>query len=412
MASAPIRRETKKRGVWYQVRWEFNGRWQQVDEVGHADALLAQAWVSNVMRNQIESNKDKVDPRIKRREYLNPVAIAEATRSTGNAEDKTFREVVDEWFTTKTVAASTEKNNRSKLKHFAAWNDMSVGLINHHVLNARYRELLSEYNEFCDGPIYKSTAEGIMATVCEVLNYAFGEEYTKFSARGARAAKKFAFKAPTLNKSAARNSFTKAQILALLAALPTVQDRLIVRFMIATGGRIGEVMALNVEDVDIAGGVVIFANHMVSTKRMVGTKGTRGGEVGPAYEVVMDTKLWAEMAEFIKGRRHGEPLWIRTSSGRGRRAVSPYLCASTWRTNVFNVAVARLMESGALTRKATPHWTRHTTGSWGRTKLPSRLLSDHMRHVDTRTTALYEHKSAADVATIRTALDEVFDDVA
>lgn len=392
------------RGTYWQLKWKYRPGPRRAKDAAkplpqqlkfpvrdHGQAALA---FVNSLNNQILDT----DPRLTYEAYR----VGPAVAAQREAAEKTWAWAVQRWLSVKVAQPSTIAGIRSRFNaHFTDWDHRPISTIDDDALNAKYVDMLAV-------GLARSTAEGYLATACELLNYAKTKGWTSFSAREARIGRLFNFKAPSQRQSAIRNSLTRPQLAALLAAMPTQRDRLVVWFMAATGARIGEVFALAVGDIDWTRGEVCIGHRMLGVNRAVGTKGSRGNEVGPAFNVVVEPNLLAALRSFCQGRHPDEPLFPRGASRGVRPNTSPFMPADLWRRLVFTPAVTTLAAAGVVPGHMTPHWLRHTTGTLSRQTMTSALLQEHMRHKDGRTTALYTHRDDHVVEATRQAIAEAF----
>jgi len=156
----------------------------------------------------------------------------------------------------------------------------------------------------------------------------------------------------------------------------SLRDMALVEFLYATGMRVGELAALDVEDVDLKRGEV----------RVLG-KG-RKERIIPLYETAgqllaryMETERTVLAANATAGRLEGDPLFLSVKGGRlsdrgVRRVVDRFF---------------RGLEGG---KRISPHTLRHTFATHmlqGGADL--RTVQELLGHVDLSTTQIYTHLS-------------------
>lgn len=389
MASSPILRGTAPNQYW-QIKWSYLGKGRQrtypVDQPGLAQRCSD--YVSTIARNAIFDT----DPAIDRYVYGgNEVLVEAAQLVLKGANRKPWSWVIEQWRATKSCQPQTVKLLAARLyNHTQAWMARPVDDIGWQDLNALYDQLT--------GTLATSTAENYMATVCEVLNFAYAADWTTFFTLKARKGKLLKFKSPTPS-GGERDALEVEEVLAILDELERAQDRLMLRFLLGTAARIGEACAAGVSGLDPARGEFLFAHRMLGSRRAVGTKGSRGRPVDKDKAVVLDTTLLGLLVEHVAGRSADEPLFAHPRTGA-------FMTGDFWRNQVFKPAVARAAAKGRCRAEVTPHWTRHTTGSLVQALLPATLVQDQMRHQTLSTTKGYLHRPLSVVEAMRKGLDE------
>ena len=397
MASQPI----KRNGHW-QVRWRHEDQWQQITEEHEADAARASAFVSG-LRNRIADT----DEAIRDKHYLYG-AVGGWERANIR---RTFAVVVEEWLASKIgwVDQDVIKHLRGTMRnHGADWATVPVGAIGSDMLNAKYLTLTTTVSPFTGAPLAYSTVSQIMFRLGEVLAYAKAKGYTSFDMGAARRLRELRYKISAAGSKGTRGALTRAQVEALVDAMPTLRDKLIIRVMVDTGGRIGEVMALLVGDLNAAHGVVTFRARMKGAKRMLGTKGHHGdrGDGEHRHTVAISRDLLADLVEWVKDRPRDQALFPPMPTGAGRQAVGPHILPGTWRDGVFNPVADKLNEAGILPDNVTPHWLRHTTATWLRDLTGNReVVAAHLRHGSMTTTGIYFDATQEQREILRAAMD-------
>jgi integrase len=393
-ATNPIK---KPNGTW-KIRWRYypdgQPRWQELPERYYDDAILLRDWL-----HEQHVMPPKTDQRLVDKEYRYSKAQASKIKAT----KQTFGWVAEQYLAVKEaegIKQGTLDSIRTALvNHGAPWTKLPISTLDSDDLNKRYRELLTT--------LMKSTAVGVMARIVGCLKWANGKGYTGgYNPTTARAAKELKFPTPTLTRSPSRGGLNTTQVAALIAAMPTPQDKLIVRLWVSLGPRTEEMFKLAIKHVDLDAEVpsVVF----------VGTKGERADhnhvDGSERHRIALERKLVPVVRALIAGRGPDEPLFVRAHQPHGRRSTSPWIDPASWRRYIFKPVVAKLAAQGKLPAKVTPYWLRHTAASLlaYSTKNES-MVGDHLRHMDSRTTKLYLHNSDEKRAKVAEALGQTFD---
>jgi integrase len=381
MASQPIMIQLKGQTV-YRVRWRFEGKWQDVDELTKVEAQRASDWITE-RSNKISGN----DPLVRGHAWLvGELAAREAVSEVPTLGEIFAEMLTDKAYNTKRTWQATYRNHLGELRN------MPVNKIDATELNAHWRSLRAKVPAL-------STAVGHMCRISGAVRHAWGLKHTEFDLIRARAAGALKYPSTTKQQNLRRYGLSMPAFDALRAAMPSDRDRLITFVMAATGARICEVLALHIEDIDFERGLLHIGHHLVNTTRLVGTKATKGQEVLEQAARVLPTGLLAELRVYV-GDRTGV-LFTRTTG----RIYGPYITPNWWRKNVFKPTAKPLISRGILPAKVSPHWLRHTTAT-RLTPLVGPMMSKHqMGHADISQTVHYTAVDDAIVLAIRSAWD-------
>lgn len=176
-------------------------------------------------------------------------------------------------------------------------------------------------------------------------------------------------------KTAPLSIMTHAEfaILMLAAVVPQVRDMML--FMIRTGCRIGEVLALQCGDFRLDGDAPdVFIQRAVPNSSSAPMGLPKGGKCRP---VILDPATADYFRKLIAGRPAGDPVFPRASGGHWK-----YM---DWRLQQWLPVVARAIELGFDNARIQirPHGLRHTYASWLLADgCDIRALADQLGHED------------------------------
>jgi integrase/recombinase XerC len=148
-----------------------------------------------------------------------------------------------------------------------------------------------------------------------------------------------------------------------------VRDRALLEFLYATGLRVGELVGLDLEDVDLSGGLV----------RVLG-KGNKERIVPFGRKAATALRAWIETSEALRtSRAHVEAVFLNL---RGTRLTD---------RSVRRILLKRLREA-AVTARISPHALRHTfaTHMLG-AGADLRAIQELLGHASLSTTQRYTH---------------------
>jgi len=147
-----------------------------------------------------------------------------------------------------------------------------------------------------------------------------------------------------------------SQVLELLASIPDVRDRLVIRVIYATGVRVSELCGITLEDID-------FSSHTIRVK----------GKGGKIRIVFIDGETLEELRGYLDGRTTG-PLF----PGQGGRPIS---------ARTVQMIFRKYAPPGI-----TPHKLRHSYASELYTRSHNlRVVQENLGHSSLKTTEIYLH---------------------
>jgi len=154
---------------------------------------------------------------------------------------------------------------------------------------------------------------------------------------------------------------------ALLLSNVTQPWRPLVEFLVASGCRWGEAVAVKPSDVDREAGTVRI--------RRAWKLSSKGYHIGPPK--TKRSKRTIDVDASVLDKLNYSNEWLFTNPGRGRRNAGGPVRYSNFRRNVWDPAVKRC----GLDPQPTPHDLRHTCASWMLTGgVPITVVSRHLGH--------------------------------
>ncbi len=154
-----------------------------------------------------------------------------------------------------------------------------------------------------------------------------------------------------------------------------MRDHALLSFMLLTGCRLGETVALNVGDIDLEAGTLTL----------------RCPKGGDPDRIIICTRLIAIIRSYIQRKPPCAPLW---STSTGARLSS---------RQIQRLVTSRINEAGIENNRVSPHTLRHTFATilYNRTG-DIRLVQQALRHHHVTTTETYAH---LDPKRLKTALN-------
>lgn len=180
------------------------------------------------------------------------------------------------------------------------------------------------------------------------------------------------------SKSKRRPTWDKNHFHILHDAAATNQERALLWLLFGSGCRIGEALALNVEDIDVQYSEITVAHHMVGAERVEGTKAhpdqVRRLTIVPQAMEAVQRHLEAS------GRVMDQPVFVHSRGGR--------LGYDRARRTFQSIRESRGLEEFTL------HDLRHLSLTvYGQTGATVRDLMERGGHSDMRTALRYQHSS-------------------
>ncbi|MBI4278581.1 MAG: tyrosine-type recombinase/integrase [Armatimonadetes bacterium] len=154
-------------------------------------------------------------------------------------------------------------------------------------------------------------------------------------------------------------------------AATTPLERAVVALLALTGLRRGELLALDVADVDLARGTVHVRDGKGGTEALL-----------PLHPVAV-----AALAAYLPTRRRGGGRAVFPGVATWRRGPSPRMSPHALRNLLVRVA-----RRAGMTRRLYPHLFRHTLGTLlRRNGVPLEEIQELLRHREVASTRLYDH---------------------
>lgn len=172
-------------------------------------------------------------------------------------------------------------------------------------------------------------------------------------------------KPPKIKNTLAERILTETQVHSMMALAPKERDRMLIRFMYATGARVSEVCSLYWRDVQSAGQgqgqVTLF------------------GKGGKTRVIIFSSETWQQLQHFRGEEALDQPMF-KSRNGRA-------LCSSQIR-RIVAAAADRVGIGGDVS----PHWLRHAHASHALERgTPIALVQATLGHASAATTGVYLH---------------------
>lgn len=228
---------------------------------------------------------------------------------------------------------------------------------------------LQAYSDYLEEKgLSAATRKRRLCSVKSLLAFGHEIEFLRYNA-GLRV------KTPKQKNTLAERILSEMEIATMIALTQNVRDRIILRFLYATGARVGEVALLRWKDLrshrDGKGQVTLF------------------GKAEKTRTVLIPADLYRDMVAFRKGnspetplfpsRKQGEPLKVRQIE------------------NIVKDAAKRAGIQG----KVSPHWYRHSHASHSLDRgCPPQLLQHSLGHESLDTTSKYTHARPNDSSSL------------
>lgn len=180
------------------------------------------------------------------------------------------------------------------------------------------------------------------------------------------------------SKSKRRPTWDKNHFHILHDAAATDQERALLWVLFASGCRIGEALALNVEDIDLQHSEIRVAHHMVRSERAEGTK----AHPDQVRQLAIVPQAAEALQRHLDGSRRAldEPAFVHSRGGR--------LGYDRARKTFQSIRESRGLEDFTL------HDLRHLSLTvYGQTGATVRDLMERGGHSDMRTALRYQHTS-------------------
>jgi integrase len=398
----------------YRVRWTGpKGERQSYSRaVDLADAELFRRWLGGQ-----NDNVYGTDPRVADDTWRRD-GIGSAVGGSF-AFGEFARTNIDARFTAESITSGTQKKLYTQVdRQFGDWINLPLNDIDRAALIRKKRELDASYTPhtvmtllaFAYGILRDAEARGFL----EYNPFVFNERGDRVPFRFPRSAKRQLDQDVMFLSDANVDRLIAAA--GVLPRLPTdtrtswrgdYQTQLTLRFMVETGCRIGEVLALQVGDlrlVDLDGGGLVYIRRAVSKSSGAQVTG-KTKTPGSVREVPLAASLAAELREWTRNRGRSLPLFPATNGADGSNTWQ----YSSWRIARWCKTVERAharfgMDQGIV---PTPHCLRHTFASRMLAEgLSLPHLSALLGHEDVQTTfQYYAHLDKTSNDLVRKALE-------
>lgn len=178
-----------------------------------------------------------------------------------------------------------------------------------------------------------------------------------------------AMKLPKQKDNLAQRLLSEEEMAAMIALEPSPRNKLLIRALYVSAGRISEVLGLNWSDLQ---------------PREEGGQVTLYGKGGKTRAVLIQARLWADLMEARGGEEDDEPVF----RSRLKKRLSK---AQAWR--IVRAAAKRAGIKGNVS----PHWMRHAHASHALERGASlALVGATLGHASIATTGKYTHARPSD----------------
>ena len=178
-----------------------------------------------------------------------------------------------------------------------------------------------------------------------------------------------AFKAPKVKNTLAERMLSESEVLTMIALTQKERDRLLLRLLYASGGRVSEVCALNWRDAQPngnSGQVTLF------------------GKGGKTRAVKLSVETWKALTTMRRDAGADDPIFRSQKGGH----LDP---SQAWR--IVRAAATRAGIEGDVS----PHWFRHSHASHALDRGASvALVRDTLGHSSLAVTSMYVHAKPDD----------------
>jgi integrase/recombinase XerD len=189
---------------------------------------------------------------------------------------------------------------------------------------------LRDFQNFADsveGSI--GTKRRVIAAIKSLFSFALKLGYVRFSVAAA-------VRAPKAMETLAERILPEAKIHEMIALTPEGRDRMLLRLLYATGGRVSEICATKWRHVQAngdAGQITLF------------------GKGGKTHAVVLPAQLWNDLVAFRAEANDESPVFASRKGG-----------GHLDRSQVLRI-VQQAARRARIRRKVSPHWFRHAHAS-------------------------------------------------
>lgn len=174
-----------------------------------------------------------------------------------------------------------------------------------------------------------STKRRVISALKSLFSFALKVGYIRFSVAAA-------VRAPKAMDTLAERILPEARIHEMIALTPKGRDRMLLRLLYATGGRVSEICAVkwrHVQPNGDSGQITLF------------------GKGGKTHAVLLPRSLWGDLNAFRGGANEDGPVFVSRKRGGHLN-----------RSQVFRIIQAAARRAG-IRRRVSPHWFRHAHAS-------------------------------------------------
>ena len=218
---------------------------------------------------------------------------------------------------------------------------------------------LRDFQNFADaiqGSV--GTKRRVIAAVKSLFSFALKIGYIRFSVAAA-------VRAPKAMDTLAERILPEAKIHEMIALTPEGRDRMLLRLLYATGGRVSEICATKWRHVQAngdSGQVTLF------------------GKGGKTHAIVLPPSLWADFKAYRADADDNAPVFASRKGG-----------GHLDRSQVLRV-VQKAARRAKIRRKVSPHWFRHAHASHAMDRgAPIHVVSATLAHSSIAITGRYLH---------------------
>lgn len=178
--------------------------------------------------------------------------------------------------------------------------------------------------------------------------------------------------APRVKNQLAERILTEAEVHRMIALEPHLRNRVLVRLFYASGGRVSELCALQVRDLQPRSG---------RSGREAGQV-TLFGKGEKTRAVLLSPDTWAELQELVVHAAPDDPVFQSRKKRHG---------GHLHRSHVMRIVRAAARRAG-IQKDVSPHWLRHAHASHALDRgAPAHLVRDTLGHASLSTTNEYTH---------------------
>lgn len=357
-------------GRQYRLRWRLRDGSQQI--FSHADKHHVERLKLWLETSVDERDVPKLDDRITRRLYLTGGSSGRPVMTLSSLSEAWLAERIE----AERVGLNSARNYRCRIARFGDVGEMPIEDVTEEILRGLVAKWKVDKQPTTKRPYSSNTIRETLSLLSSVLNWATVEGRIPFNPARKIAVPKQADKKQ--DKFLTRDEFTAMQRCTASPDLIAAMD-----FMVGSGCRVGEMLALRCNDLSFDGEyyTVRIDESFHSDYGPTKTKKTRFVDVLP--------DLGEQLSARVAGRRPSEPIF-----------PNPYDSSLPWSYSSFagywDSMVDAARANGVAFPKGypTPHWLRHTHAAWilATNECSIYELSERLGHTSiTVTVDMYAH---------------------